>query len=69
MKAAVANELSLCTAARGDDAIARHCPACTEQRPHTAAEWKNHPLAGHGYSKLTTWTHPHLKHVRLAGRA
>jgi hypothetical protein len=34
------------------------CAACVGQRTHTPQEWKNHPLAGHGYSKETGYTHP-----------
>jgi len=34
------------------------CPACASQRCHTAQEWKNHPLAGHGYVQGHGWTHP-----------
>lgn len=34
------------------------CAACQERRCHTAEEWKNHPLAGHGYTPETGWTHP-----------
>lgn len=32
------------------------CPACLQKRCHTQAEWKTHPLAGHGFSKETGWT-------------
>ncbi len=34
------------------------CAACKEGRVHTAADWKNHPLAGHGYVGEQGWTHP-----------
>lgn len=34
------------------------CPACESKRTHTDEEWKNHPLAGHGFTPETGWTHP-----------
>jgi len=39
------------------------CAACTGERCHTAEEWKKHPLAGHGYSKETGWTHPEAERL------
>ena len=37
------------------------CPACREGRVHTDAEWLNHPLSGHGFSKEHGFTHDALK--------
>jgi len=37
------------------------CPACANRRLHTPEEWKNHPLAGHGYSPETGWSSPEAK--------
>lgn len=38
------------------------CPACAERRLHTAAEWRLHPLKGHGYApECGGWTHESLK--------
>lgn len=34
------------------------CAACQAKRCHTAEEWANHPLAGHGFTPETGWTHP-----------
>lgn len=34
------------------------CAACMGERLHTAEEWKNHPLAGHGFTKESGWSHP-----------
>ena len=34
------------------------CPACLEKRLHTHEDWRNHPLAGHGYAPELGWTHP-----------
>lgn len=46
------------------------CAACMGERLHTAEEWKNHPLAGHGYTKESGWSHPDAKlaHDRDAER-
>jgi hypothetical protein len=35
-----------------------NCPACQEQRIHTAEEWKNHLEAGHGFTPETGWRLP-----------
>jgi hypothetical protein len=37
------------------------CPACIVQRFHSAEDWNNHPLAGHGYTREQGWSHPDLK--------
>lgn len=37
------------------------CPACVEQRTHDAVEWALHPLAGHGFSPESGWTHEELR--------
>lgn len=39
----------------------RDCPACCGRRVHTEEEWKDHPFAGHGYTKEHGWTHPALE--------
>ena len=40
------------------------CRACLQKRLHTAEEWANHPMAGHGYTKQTGYSHPVLaRHV------
>ncbi len=33
------------------------CPACQERRQHTEADWRHHPLRGHGYTQETGWTY------------
>jgi hypothetical protein len=35
-----------------------NCPACISQRWHTEAEWLNHPMRGHGFTREQGWTHP-----------
>jgi hypothetical protein len=42
------------------------CPACTDKRVHTPADWAYHPYAGHGFNG-SMWTHPDLE--VLAGAA
>lgn len=38
------------------------CPACEAKRQHTEAELKTyHPLAGHGYTSESGWTHVSLE--------
>lgn len=37
------------------------CPACVEQWTHDAVEWVLHPLAGHGFSPESGWTHEELR--------
>ena len=37
------------------------CKACITKTRHTPEDWKNHPLATHGYVKETGWTLPSLK--------
>jgi len=32
------------------------CPACKEKRVHTEEEWKLHPEATHGYTRVQGWT-------------
>lgn len=44
------------------------CAACVAHRCHTPAEWKNHPLAGHGYTPEQGWTHPSLGEAKNAPR-
>jgi hypothetical protein len=39
------------------------CPACMGERVHSAEEWKNHPLARHGYAKEIGWTHPEAERL------
>ena len=41
------------------------CAACREQRTHTPAEWKNHPLAGHGFTPETGWSHSEAKRLHF----
>jgi hypothetical protein len=36
------------------------CPACTDKRFHTPADWAHHPHAGHGFNG-SVWTHPDLQ--------
>lgn len=39
-----------------------NCPACQKSRLHSDEERKTfHPLAGHGYTRETGWSHPQLK--------
>jgi len=45
------------------------CPACVAQRTHTPAEWKNHPLAGHGFTPETGWSLSEAKAASEAERA
>ena len=38
------------------------CPACEAHRVHSPEEWREfHPLAGHGYTRESGWTHEVLK--------
>lgn len=37
------------------------CPACAVKRFHTPEEWKNHPFAGHGFTKEAGWSHAGLE--------
>jgi hypothetical protein len=37
-----------------------NCPACIGKRCHTAEEYKNHPMRGHGCSD-GKWSKPELK--------
>jgi hypothetical protein len=39
------------------------CKACRDHRCHTKVEWRNHPLAGHGFTLETGWTHPEAKRL------
>lgn len=39
------------------------CKACRDKRCHTKVEWRNHPLAGHGYTRETGWTHPEAERL------
>ena len=32
------------------------CPACSVKRLHSEEDWKNHPLAGHGFVKEQGWS-------------
>lgn len=45
------------------------CAACVGRRTHTAAEWKNHPLAGHGFTPETGWSLSEAKARSEAERA
>ena len=38
-----------------------NCPACAEQRMHTEADWRHHPLKGHGLADHGQWSHPELE--------
>jgi hypothetical protein len=42
------------------------CPACQDKRVHDVSEWLNHPLAGHGYTKETGWSHGRAKELHDA---
>lgn len=42
------------------------CAACQARRCHTPEEWKNHPLAGHGFTRETGWTHPEAERLHFA---
>jgi hypothetical protein len=44
------------------------CPACVAKRQHDEYTWINHPLARHGYSPETGWTHPDLGVPRNGGK-
>ena len=39
------------------------CKACRDRRNHTRVEWRNHPLAGHGYAEGQGWTHPEAERL------
>ncbi len=39
------------------------CKACRDHCCHTKVEWRNHPLAGHGFTPETGWTHPEAKRL------
>ena len=39
------------------------CKACRDRRCHTKVEWRNHPLAGHGYAQGQGWTHPEAERL------
>lgn len=40
----------------------QNCPACRRGALHEPHHWQTfHPLAGHGFSKESGWTHPDLK--------
>lgn len=39
---------------------ASKCAACQNKRLHTAEDWENHPLAGHGYTREQGFSHPEL---------
>ena len=41
----------------------RVCKACRDRRCHTKVEWRNHPLAGHGLTLETGWTHPETERL------
>jgi len=41
------------------------CKACRDKRNHTKVEWRNHPLAGHGFTPETGWTHPEAKRLHV----
>lgn len=42
------------------------CIACQEKRQHTVKEYKQyHPLAGHGYTPESGWTHPDIAQGRI----
>jgi len=48
------------------------CGACMGQRLHTDAEWKqHHPLAGHGFTRESGWSHPdaETKHTEESAKA
>ena len=45
------------------------CKACRDHRCHTKVEWRNHPLAGHGFTPETGWTHPEAERVSKEERA
>lgn len=32
------------------------CPACLAKRLHSKEDWKNHPLAGHGFYSGQGWS-------------
>lgn len=42
------------------------CGACQAQRCHSPQEWANHPLAGHGFTPETGWTHPEAQRAHDA---
>ncbi len=42
-----------------------NCKACRDHRCHTKVEWRNHPLAGHGFTPETGWTHPDAKRLSI----
>lgn len=45
----------------------RICKACRDKRCHTKVEWRDfHPLAGHGYTPETGWTHPEAERLSKA---
>lgn len=39
------------------------CKACRDKRCHTKVEWRNHPLAGHGYEAGRGWSHPEAERL------
>ena len=49
-------------------AVYKLCKACRDRRCHTKVEWRNHPLAGHGYTPETGWTHPEAERLSKALR-
>jgi hypothetical protein len=42
------------------------CAACDVKRLHTPEDWKNHPFAGHGFTREQGWTHPDLSPMSSA---
>lgn len=45
-------------------AVSVGCKACRDKRCHTNVEWRRfHPLAGHGFTPETGWTHPEAERL------
>jgi hypothetical protein len=46
------------------------CKACRDKRLHTSLERRKfHPLAGHGYTPETGWTHPEAERLHNEEKA